>query len=368
MAIINGLRGVDVTIRIDGQTATEYADPDAAAAGDAGSCKTSSRYIECKDKAKFTVHLKVTKDYPWGHRNHSLNIGIFIDGEYAKGELCREGDTLFQPWERDVSHRTIRLRGNQPGQQDRYVAQAFEFSGIKKVDDAPDERVASEVSKAKNLGMIEVKFFRCIELGGADVAPQTSREQSTEFATKALKGKATSHMTSYSPPTPTTAPHYIKCNNLRADNGPIAIFRFIYRSKGNNRFLPLLPMISTDAKPYIEGLIAEAIIPRAPRGRSVTLVGLSEEQIRALAAEALERRSVVSGPEYPVRECEADICVQKPEPGVKQEFKQEPRGIKRECGQGETVDFTGEKDPPPRPYKVAKTIAGKEVIDLLDED
>ncbi|RYP58418.1 hypothetical protein DL769_008957 [Monosporascus sp. CRB-8-3] len=330
MAIIDGLRGVDVTIRVDGQTATEYADPDAPAAGDTGGCKTSSQYIECRDKAKFTIHLKVTKDYAWGHRNHSLNIGIFIDGEYAKGELCREGDTLFQPWECDVGHRTVRLGGNQPGQQDRYVAQAFEFSGIKKVDDAPDERVVNEVSKARKLGMIEIKFFRCIESGGADIAPQQSREQSTEFASKALKGKATSHMTSYSPPTPTTAPRYIKCNNLRADNGPIAIFRFIYRSK--------------------EGLIAEAIIPRAPRARSVTLVGLSEEQIRALATEALERRSV------------------KPEPGVKQEVKQEPRGIKRESGQGETVDLTGEGDPPARPYKVAKTATGEEVIDLLDDD
>ncbi|RYP75318.1 hypothetical protein DL771_002414 [Monosporascus sp. 5C6A] len=348
MAIIDGLRGVDVTVRIEGQAATEYADPDAPAAGNAGACKISSQYIECKDNAKFTIHLRVTKDYAWGHRNHSLNIGIFIDGEYAKGELCREGDTLFQPWECDVAHRTIRLGGSQPGQQKRYAAQAFEFSGIKRVDDAPDERVISEVSKAKKLGLIEVKFFRCTESGGSDTLPPESREQSTEFASKALKGKGTSHMTSYSPPTPTTTPHYIKCNNLREDNGPIAIFRFIYRSK--------------------EGLIAEAIIPRAPRARSVTLVGLSEEQIRALATEALERRSVVSDPEYPVRECEVDVCAQKPEPGVKQEIKQEPRRIKRESGRGETVDLTGEADLPPRPYKVAKTVAGKEVIDLLDDD
>ncbi|RYP11405.1 hypothetical protein DL764_000059 [Monosporascus ibericus] len=343
MAIIDGLRGVDVTIRIDGQTATEYADPDAPAAGNAGGRKTSSQYIECKDKAKFAIHLRVTKDYAWGHRNHSLNISIYIDGEYAKGELCREGDTLFQPWECDVGHRIVRLRGNQPSQQDRYVAQAFEFSGIKKVDDAPDERVVSEVSKAKKLGLIEIKFFRCVESGGADTAPQASREQSTEFASKALKGKATSHMTR-----PTAAPNYIKCSNLRADSGPIAIFRFIYRSK--------------------EGLVAEAIIPRPPRARSVTLEGLSEEQIRTLATEALERRSAVSDPEYPVREREVDNCVQKPEPGVKQEIKQEPRGVKRESGQGETVNLTGEEDPPPRPYKVAKTAAGKEVVDLLDDD
>ncbi|RYP59953.1 hypothetical protein DL770_010114 [Monosporascus sp. CRB-9-2] len=93
--IIDGWRGVDVTVRVEGHTATEYADPDVPAPGNAGDCKTGSQYIECKDKAKFTIHLKATKDYAWRHRNYSLNIVIFIDGEYPKGELCRKGDTLF---------------------------------------------------------------------------------------------------------------------------------------------------------------------------------------------------------------------------------------------------------------------------------
>ncbi|RYP71597.1 hypothetical protein DL771_004723 [Monosporascus sp. 5C6A] len=57
-----------------GHTATEYADLDAPAAGNAGGYKTTSQCIECKDKAKFTIHLKVTKGYAWGHCNHSLNI------------------------------------------------------------------------------------------------------------------------------------------------------------------------------------------------------------------------------------------------------------------------------------------------------
>ncbi|RYP66689.1 hypothetical protein DL769_005964 [Monosporascus sp. CRB-8-3] len=101
--IIDDWRGVGATIRVQGHTPTEYADPDAAAVGNAGGCETSSQYIECKDKAKSTIHLKATKDYTWGHRNHSLNIVIFIDGEYAKGKLSREGDTLFQPWEREFA-------------------------------------------------------------------------------------------------------------------------------------------------------------------------------------------------------------------------------------------------------------------------
>ncbi|RYP35176.1 hypothetical protein DL767_003953 [Monosporascus sp. MG133] len=51
--------------------------------------------IECKDKAKFTIHLRAANDYAWRHRKYSLNIVIFLDDEHAKGELCREGDTLF---------------------------------------------------------------------------------------------------------------------------------------------------------------------------------------------------------------------------------------------------------------------------------
>ncbi|RYP35175.1 hypothetical protein DL767_003952 [Monosporascus sp. MG133] len=132
--------------------------------------------------------------------------------EYAKGKLCREGDTVSQPWQRDIGHRTIRPRGDQPGRQSRYVIRGFEISGIKKgifntfmlcfvaahnvfahpvlqiVDNAPGEGVASEISKAKRFGMIEAEFFRCIESGGAGTAPQASREQPLEFASKPFKG------------------------------------------------------------------------------------------------------------------------------------------------------------------------------------
>ncbi|RYP59950.1 hypothetical protein DL770_010111 [Monosporascus sp. CRB-9-2] len=97
-------------------------------------------------------------------------------------------DTVSQPWERDIGHRTIRPGGDQPGRQSRYVTQEFGFSGIKNVDDAPGEGVAREISKAKRFGMIEVKFFRYIESGGAGIAPQASREQSPEFVSKPFKG------------------------------------------------------------------------------------------------------------------------------------------------------------------------------------
>ncbi|RYO74170.1 hypothetical protein DL766_006539 [Monosporascus sp. MC13-8B] len=48
-------------------------------------------------------------DYTWGHRSYSLNIFIFIYGEYAKGGICLEKDALFQRWERDVGRRTVQL-------------------------------------------------------------------------------------------------------------------------------------------------------------------------------------------------------------------------------------------------------------------
>ncbi|RYP26729.1 hypothetical protein DL768_011564 [Monosporascus sp. mg162] len=121
--------------------------------------------------------------------------GVLLEGwrEYAKGELRREGDTVFQPWERDIRRRTIRPGGDQPDWRSPYVIQQIEFSDIKEVDHAPSKGVPRQIRKAKRFGMIEVNVFRCIESGGAGTTPQASGEQSLELASKPLKGSPSLH-------------------------------------------------------------------------------------------------------------------------------------------------------------------------------
>ncbi|RYO80216.1 hypothetical protein DL764_009923 [Monosporascus ibericus] len=69
----------------------------------------------------------------------------------------------------------------------------------KVVDDSPSEGVTREISNTKRFGMIEVKFFHCIESGAAGIAPQASRQQSLEFISKPFKGSPLLVLAPWSP-------------------------------------------------------------------------------------------------------------------------------------------------------------------------
>lgn len=124
MAIIPEFPGPTVTVRINGQDAKEYDNKETAEHRNENGVKICTKFIECKDDTPFTVHLNVTGDYKWGHRNHSLNIATFIDGEWAKGVFCREYDMYLGDWEKDISERTYKDSAG------RFMSQNFQFTGI----------------------------------------------------------------------------------------------------------------------------------------------------------------------------------------------------------------------------------------------
>ncbi|CAJ2511603.1 Uu.00g072280.m01.CDS01 [Anthostomella pinea] len=273
MAIIPGFPGVEVTIAVGELVVHEYSDPAGGKRGVLGAIgdaiKRISKFIEAKDKEGFVIRLKVTSDYDWRHKNHSLNIAVLIDGKWVKGELCRSHNTHTRPWERDISHRIIK----NPLAQTGYVSQTFEFTTIKHIENAAEDQIDEDALLAKQLGSIEVLFYRTVETDGREIMPPPSGNEDKEVAvsTESMKGMALSHGTSYANTTPTLKPSYVKCDNIEEDHGPIAVFQFNYRSR--------------------EALIQEGVSPRPShsRGQSRGLPGLSREEIDGLAHRQLNR-------------------------------------------------------------------------------
>ncbi|KAI0837300.1 hypothetical protein F5Y06DRAFT_304721 [Hypoxylon sp. FL0890] len=350
MAIITEFPGAEVTVHVGGKVALEYDDPETSDRQQKQNknvgTKVCCKYIECKDDAPFSIHLKVTDKYKWGHRNHSLNIANSLDGKWARSVFCREWNTILGDWKRDVTHRITKNDGGQ------FVEQGFKFTSITTVEEADKNQFKNDLRRLEQIGTIEVKFYRVIESGGEgeDFRPPNTTPIDLEVAETALKGKAISHGTGFSAPSQVRrAPRYVGSTSLPEDNGPIAIFRFLYRSQ--------------------EALIQEGIIPRPPKKRDTknatpaALVGLTEEEIQALAMERLQEKQATSSLKRKREKKEEDVKDIKDIKDIKdvKDVKDE-KDVKHE--NNEVIDLTT----PPRPYKKAKMAKGREVIDLDDDD
>ncbi|CAJ2511373.1 Uu.00g069980.m01.CDS01 [Anthostomella pinea] len=318
MAILEDVPGLEVTVRVAGADLPEHDDPhgqeiESAAANSAPAvCK----YLECADDAEFHVHIRVHPDYEWGYRNHSLVARTYVDGKRIRGEVMRAVDTQYVPAVRNVLGQEV--YSNLSG---LWSLRRFKFAVVDTVDEAQKERVASDLKIAKDLGVIEVRFSRIIEFGPSQhYSTNDPKSGGFELTEKSLKGKAISHGTSYTAAERVSHPNFIDARDLVEDAGPIAVFRFLYRSR--------------------EALKREIIIPRSPT-RSPTLETLSPAERDRLARERLDQlRNKV-----------------KNEPG-RSSF------IKREYG--EVFDLTDDATPL-RPAKLSRLQSGREVIDLTDD-
>ncbi|KAI1337680.1 hypothetical protein F5Y15DRAFT_150910 [Xylariaceae sp. FL0016] len=316
MAILEDVPGINVSVAVDGVPLYEHTDQ---VGGDAeqenDKCPVVSRYIECTDNTPFTIQITVDHDYEFGYRNHSVVARAYVDGSRVRGEIIRSGDTFLGP-----CMRTIRGQEIYSDITQLWNIRRFQFSVVDTIDEAQKDRVEKDMKVAKGLGVIEVRITRAIEYGPTFHHNMPDPKSGKfELAEKSLKGKAISHGTSYLAPESILAPTFVDCRDLVEDNGPIAIFRFLYRSR--------------------EALKRELIIPRSPTPEP-TIAHLSEAERNRLARERLE-----------------EIRVQRMK--VKKEHSNAPL-IKRELG--EVLDLTDDSyssraAKKPRP----------EVVDLTDD-
>ncbi|KAK7921229.1 hypothetical protein PG985_009251 [Apiospora marii] len=324
MTINEDVPGVYVAVQINGADVTEYAAPDAG--DDDAPQPTVTKYIECIDDTNFAIRMGVNRAYEWGYRNHALSLQVYVDGHWVIGKLFRSPDMLNLGYFPSTEESIIRGREEINPSTNEWELRNFKFASVTTVDEAQHERVKHDLKIATKLGVIEVRVLRGIIGGEIASRPGNIKNNKFELSEKSLKGKAVSHGTNFEKGTRLErAPKYSDFQALHEDNGPIAVFRLIYRSRG-----------------YTEALKREMILPRTPPPRSPRLAALTDAERDRLARERLEQ---LKGNKV------------KREGGAP---------IKRE--HGEHYDLTQDESPR-RPSKRTKLHSGEEVdlVDLTDD-
>ncbi|TGJ85624.1 hypothetical protein E0Z10_g3169 [Xylaria hypoxylon] len=239
MAVIDQVPGIEVTIQVDGENATEYVDPHAPDSDlDANhECPIITKYIESIDDTKFSVKVAIDDDaYAWDDIEHCLSSSIVIDGNYV-------GDGLIEMGQKEV---IFKGNGIYSKQFQQWYRMEFKFSAISIVEDRNAARVKKDKETMKNIGLIEISLNRRVKEKQCKAISIGSLIDSNilEVAEKALKGKAVSHSASFCKVKAIQRPTAWRIHRVSVDNGPIATVRFMYRSR--------------------ESLKQELIIPRSP--------------------------------------------------------------------------------------------------------
>ncbi|KAK6955945.1 hypothetical protein Daesc_003592 [Daldinia eschscholtzii] len=243
MAILSEHPGLEVTVRVNGLTATEYDcsyDLESHVGEDFDEDTLCVKYIESSDDTMYYISLKVTQDYPWGYKDHCLHAVVFIDGQWVKAEYCHDINTDSGDWERYVNYRVTE------DSRDNFVKQYFRFAPITAVE-GDEQRYQEDRLRAQDIGIINVRIYRAIETGAIDNIPSHRRPVGAdlELSSEAAQEYGITHGTRYSEPVQMlSTPSYGDCIHLPEDNGPIAEFYFVYRSR--------------------EALISQGLMPRDP--------------------------------------------------------------------------------------------------------
>ncbi|KAI1282242.1 hypothetical protein F5Y07DRAFT_395043 [Xylaria sp. FL0933] len=271
MAVIDKVPGIEVTVQVDGQAATEYIDPYASDSDpdDDLECPVVSRYIESIDDTEFSIKIAVDNDlYAWKDVKHSLIAKTKVDGRWIDGPII----------DKSTKMRVVEGTDEYSEASKQWYQRTLKFSAVNTVDDDNTKRTRKAIKAVKRVGLIEVSLERCTLVKRVSTAPTPFTNTNTlEVSEKALKKNFISHSTSFGIKKAVTKPRVWSTRSISEDNGPIAVFRFIYRSK--------------------ENLKKELVIPRSPSpepkpaappvSRSVHNMTISE--LQRLAQERLDQ-------------------------------------------------------------------------------
>ncbi|KAI0874682.1 hypothetical protein GGS24DRAFT_500514 [Hypoxylon argillaceum] len=270
MAVLNEVPGLKVTIQVDGQNVTEYEDPRTADPSPEANpkCPAVSKYIEAIDDMQFSVKVKIDgKVYAWGDIRHILKAKIIIDGSCV-------GNPLIRPGTKDMTREGRRFYSKDARQ---WYLQKFKFSMISRDDNHDTEQIEKTIKDLKNMGLIQISLWRRVaekKISNPNLSglANTSR---LRVAEKALKKNFSTHYTSFGKEEIISKVNHCTSRPVAGDNGPIGIFRFMYRSQ--------------------EGLKQELVIPRTPSPELVapiitkSVYNMTKEEVYRLAQEQLDQ-------------------------------------------------------------------------------
>lgn len=84
--------GLSVIVRVAGQVACEYNDPDNPVDGGAG---TTSCYIESKSGAEFEIETRITPDFRLSGNSDRIVVRVSIDGAVVYGKVFNPKEKRF---------------------------------------------------------------------------------------------------------------------------------------------------------------------------------------------------------------------------------------------------------------------------------
>ncbi|KAJ8126556.1 hypothetical protein O1611_g7082 [Lasiodiplodia mahajangana] len=242
MAVLSKVPGIEVTIQINGQNITEYDDPQTSGSDHGGinpGCPTVSKYVEAIDDTEFSIKVSVDDDaYAWHNIKHCLRAITEIDGIELGTFLIRPGQEF----------RVFNGREVYSGKSRRWHRERPKFSAISRDDNHSTEEAEGNTKMVESLGLIQVSFERRAVRGRGRITRPKARTAPIantnvpKVTGKALKAKAVSHYTSFVANKETLRASRLWLSSMVAgDDGPIAIFRFMYRSKESLKQALVIP-------------------------------------------------------------------------------------------------------------------------------
>ncbi|KAI0526301.1 hypothetical protein F5B22DRAFT_641451 [Xylaria bambusicola] len=288
MAVIDEVPGIKVTVQVNGEDATEYIDPHASESdidGDPG-CPVVSRYIESIDDVEFSITVAIDDDtYGWNDVEHDhLAAVVDVDKQQILRRVIRPGYKA-----RVVTGVKSYSKGS-----NQWYRKPLKFSAISIVEDQSPKKSNQDMEMVKNAGLIQIAFER--KMRGNKTIPLSRSFKGTgtlEVAEKTLKKRFISHSTSLGETEVIKEPIWFSCPRIPTDHGPIAVFRFMYKSR--------------------ECLEEELIIPRSLDSnakletgptRSATYLSirdLSMAEVLRLAQERLDQMNGIEANKYKCR-------------------------------------------------------------------
>ncbi|KAF4585630.1 hypothetical protein GQ602_004935 [Ophiocordyceps camponoti-floridani] len=265
MAVHPAIKGLTVTVKVDGKTATEYPTPldfDPRQICDSD-VQPICCFIESSSGLSFKVEAATTAAFeaarqPYDH----LILRVSVDGHFVHG-LC---NTLKAPLTLtiDGSPKTSTV----PGCEE---IRRLMFSDVSGVDDATKKSITHDINVARELGLIKAFVFVA---HGKQASPAKyninlpSSSGPLKLAEKAMKGRELTHGTTISNDFRLrTFQQYFDFRN----RCKIAEFWFLYRSRG--------------------ALQREMILPPSPSPRPTLFSVKKEERKRPVDLTTLDRRT-----------------------------------------------------------------------------
>ncbi|KAF7888086.1 uncharacterized protein EAF02_002627 [Botrytis sinoallii] len=242
MAVLEDVRGIEVTVCVDKQALQEYDDHEpecvsAEAGGYDKATKTVSKYIESTTGNVFYVNLEIRKAYKFDSPN--ISFQVFVDGMKVCSRHCGKKDA---PLTKKMKGVTDELENG------KVFLMPLKFSDIiTTTDDSKLASIKEDATRMSVVGEIVVKVYRRGERTRSknqskrlNVPKNLAAVSSESVHEKALKGQAMSHSTTLGAPQATKAIILWNMSYLDGKDRPIAVYRFKYRSKESLKSLLIL--------------------------------------------------------------------------------------------------------------------------------